>query len=87
MLVPPPPNQISFLRLYHCECILFFVVDRSSGNRVSTGSNVGAIVSGVVGALLAIVILLILIVVILVIILKCRKNDVSNQGIVLAILQ
>ena len=44
-------------------------------------SNVGAIAGGVVGSLLAIVILLILIVVIVVIILKCRSNDVSNQGI------
>ena len=54
----------------------FFVVDRSSGNRV----NVGAITGGVVGAILAVVILLILIVVILVIILKRRCNDMSNQG-------
>ena len=59
-----------------------FVVDRLSGSTVSTGSNVGAIAWWSYWFItISIVIVLILIVVILVIILKCRSNDVSNQGI------
>ena len=76
-------NPLLFASVNHCECSYTFLCidERSSGSSVSTGSNVGAITGGVVGAMLAVVILLILIVVILVIIFKHRNNDVNNQGI------